>query len=159
MIEELLKREREEVRLQKLPPEIYSNVLHYMREIKNKIKTKEGLEKRVLEKELETVRKQFSELIETRIEKVVAVEDQHLTSEEEKIFKEISELIKKYKKAVVTKTIPRTVTVRLKKDLPEIVGPDLNVYGPFKEGEDVELPIEVGILLMKSKIGVKGEKE
>ncbi len=157
MIEDLLKTEKEEVRLQKLPPNFCPDVLNYIESLKNRIETKKGFEKKVIQRELRVVKTKFSELLLLRLKKIVNLNDQNFIPEEEKVFKEISELIKKYKKTLVTEPVPRTLKVRLKKDLPEIIGPDLKVYGPFKKDEDVELPTEVGVLLIRTKLGVKGE--
>lgn len=157
MIEDILKKEKEEVKLQKLSPNFYSDLLNYIENLKNKIETKEGFEKKVLQRELRVIKTKFSELLALRMEKIVSLKDQNFIAEEEKVFKEISELIKKYKKTLFAETVPRTLKVRLKEDLPEIVGPDLKIYGPFKKGEDVELPTNVGILLIKNRLGIKGE--
>jgi len=157
MIEDILKKEKEEVKLQKLSPNFYSDLLNYIENLKNKIETKEGFEKEVLQRELRVIKTKFSELLVLRMEKIVNLKDQNFIPEEEKVFKEISELIKKYKKTLFAETVPRTLKVRLKEDLPEIVGPDLKTYGPFKKGEDVELPTNVGILLIKNRLGIKGE--
>ena len=157
MIEDILKKEKEEVKLQKLSPNFYSDLLGYIENLKSKIETKEGFEKKVLQRELRVIKTKFSELLALRVGKIVSLKDQNFMPEEEKVFKEISELIKKYKKTLFAETIPRTLKVRLKEDLPEIVGPDLKIYGPFKKGEDVELPTDVGILLIKNGLGIKGE--
>ncbi|RLF96753.1 hypothetical protein DRN58_00405 [Thermococci archaeon] len=157
MIEDILKKEKEEVKLQKLSPNFYSDLLGYIENLKSKIETKEGFEKKVLQRELRVIKTKFSELLALRVGKIVSLKDQNFMPEEEKVFKEISELIKKYKKTLFAETVPRTLKVRLKEDLPEIVGPDLKIYGPFKKGEDVELPTDVGILLIKNGLGIKGE--
>ncbi|MCD6467371.1 MAG: DNA replication complex GINS family protein [Methanomicrobia archaeon] len=157
MIEDILKKEKEEVKLQKLSPNFYSDLLGYIENLRSKIETKEGFEKKVLQRELRVIKTKFSELLALRVGKIVSLKDQNFMPEEEKVFKEISELIKKYKKTLFAETVPRTLKVRLKEDLPEIVGPDLKIYGPFKKGEDVELPTDVGILLIKNGLGIKGE--
>ena len=157
MIEDILKKEKEEVKLQKLSPNFYSDLLDYIENLRSKIETKEGFEKKVLQRELRVIKTKFSELLALRVGKIVSLKDQNFMPEEEKVFKEISELIKKYKKTLFAETVPRTLKVRLKEDLPEIVGPDLKIYGPFKKGEDVELPTDVGILLIKNGLGIKGE--
>jgi len=157
MIEDILKKEKEEVKLQKLSPNFYSDLLGYIENLRSKIETKEGFEKKVLQRELRVIKTRFSELLALRVGKIVSLKDQNFMPEEEKVFKEISELIKKYKKTLFAETVPRTLKVRLKEDLPEIVGPDLKIYGPFKKGEDVELPTDVGILLIKNGLGIKGE--
>ena len=157
MIEDILKKEKEEVKLQKLSPNFYSDLLGHIENLRSKIETKEGFEKKVLQRELRVIKTKFSELLALRVGKIVSLKDQNFMPEEEKVFKEISELIKKYKKTLFAETVPRTLKVRLKEDLPEIVGPDLKIYGPFKKGEDVELPTDVGILLIKNGLGIKGE--
>jgi len=48
MIEDILKKEKEEVRLQKLPPNFYPDLLNYIENLKNKIETKEGFEKKTI---------------------------------------------------------------------------------------------------------------
>ncbi len=157
MIEEILRKEREEIKLQKLPPNFYSESMEYIKKLKNDINQKEGFEKKLLQRELKSFKAMFSELINLRINKVIDLRDQNFTPDEEKVFKEISELIKKYKKTLSEETVPRTLKVKLEKDLPVIIGPDLKTYGPFRKDEEVELPVEMGILLIKNRIGIKGE--
>jgi hypothetical protein len=159
MIEDLVKREKEQADLQKLPPHVYSSIVHSMGDLKNKIETAEGFEKKVLEKELEMISTEFSELLGIRLEKILTPSPQNLTSEEEKVFKEISELIEKYRKTLLTKTVPRMIHVRLTADIPQIMGPNMKIYGPFAKDEDVELPTEVGLMLIKAKLGIKGEEK
>ncbi|MEA1994216.1 MAG: hypothetical protein U9N35_07490 [Euryarchaeota archaeon] len=155
MMEDLLKKEQEEVELQKLPQDLYLTLLNRIGGLKNKIELKDGLEKRVLKEEMKTLKNCFSELVTIRLEKMLKHQNRNLMPEEEKVFKEISELIKKYKKTLFAGSIPRRLKVRTKKDLPEIIGPDLRAYGPFKKGENIELPIEIGILLIKSNQCIK----
>ncbi|HHF09599.1 MAG TPA: DNA replication complex GINS family protein [Methanomicrobia archaeon] len=157
MIEDILKKEKEEVKLQKLSPNFYSDLLDYIENLRSKIETKEGFEKKVLQRELRVIKTKFSELLALRVGKIVSLKDQNFMPEEEKVFKEISELIKKYKKTLSEETVPRTLKVKLEKDLPVIIGPDLKTYGPFRKDEEVELPVEMGILLIKNRIGIKGE--
>jgi len=157
MIEDILKKEKEEVKLQKLSPNFYSDLLGYIENLRSKIETKEGFEKKVLQRELRVIKTKFSELLALRVGKIVSLKDQNFMPEEEKVFKEISELIKKYKKTLSEETVPRTLKVKLEKDLPVIIGPDLKTYGPFRKDEEVELPVEMGILLIKNRIGIKGE--
>ncbi len=44
-------------------------------------------------------------------------------------------------------------SILIKSRLPEFMGPDMNKYGPFNEGEKAELPMEVAEMLAKSGNG------
>lgn len=44
-----------------------------------------------------------------------------------------------------------TLTIVISNDLPEFVGPDLNVYGPFKKGEMQILPKNVADMLINTE--------
>lgn len=52
----------------------------------------------------------------------------------------------------INKVEPSIPRIRILAELPEFVGPDMNVYGPFEQGQVVGLPKEVSdILVMNSQ--------
>lgn len=78
---------------------------------------------------------------------------------EVELYKDVVELLKKHKKLVLEQK-PQIkkedkpvegdkITVRIVRAIPAIVGPDLNSYGPFKEDNVVELPVESAKILIE----------
>lgn len=45
------------------------------------------------------------------------------------------------------------VSIRIICDVPSFIGTDLKEYGPYKEGESVELPYKIGQLFISRKLG------
>ena len=54
-------------------------------------------------------------------------------------------------KDLKTEEKPEEVTIQMKKDIPEFVGPDLVVYGPYKDGEKHKLPELVAQMLIQTE--------
>ncbi len=44
-----------------------------------------------------------------------------------------------------------TMSIQILEDIPEFVGPDLNVYGPFQKEQTQELPTDIANLLIQTK--------
>jgi DNA replication factor GINS len=83
-----------------------------------------------------------------------------LTVEEEKIYKEISSFAEAYRNLVKNilhgyapkagiETKRRRVVLRFLKDVPAIVGADMDTYGPFKAEDIASLPVENAKILSK----------
>jgi len=45
------------------------------------------------------------------------------------------------------------IAIRLTDDVPELTGPDLMNYGPFKKGDVAEIPYELAVLIVKKDKG------
>jgi DNA replication initiation complex subunit (GINS family) len=84
---------------------------------------------------------------------------------EEPFFKDIVKVVAGYKKTIAEEALVEeekpeeskleTVSVRIIKAIPEIVGADSKSYGPFKEDDIVELPTENAEILIKHGVAEK----
>ena len=85
---------------------------------------------------------------------------QNLTKNEEKFFRQLVELLKFHRSNtlnILTKKTKEREETKLQKlkfiqDIPEFMGSDLKKYGPFKTGEEGEIPSENAELMVKSEI-------
>jgi DNA replication factor GINS len=124
-------------------------------------------------KEKEVMNRLLRELKETRLRKLLAlvvngeaINDAHLTEEERKLVKDFGKSLLAFNQA---KAEPNTWTPELKdelsvirflQDIPEIVGTDLKIYGPYKKEDVASLPNQNAKALVKQgaarEIEVKG---
>ena len=59
--------------------------------------------------------------------------------------------VQKQQKALKIEEKTNTLIVQILEDVPEFVGPDLNIYGPFKKDQKTELPEKIANLLVQTK--------
>lgn len=79
---------------------------------------------------------------------------ENLKIEKEKPKKETKELKSKEKEKEETKENDIT-EVRVLEDIPQLTGPDLKNYGPYKKGDVAEIPAEIATLIINKKKGKK----
>jgi len=117
---------------------------------------------RLLSKEKEIVIRLLRELKEARLRKLLAlpqngeaINDVNLTEEEKKLAKEFAQSVEAFnqdklrpKPSVAEETVELSV-VRFLQDIPEIVGTDLRIYGPYKKEDVGSLPNQNAIALVK----------
>lgn len=157
-------RERASPMLQALPEGFY-------KEMKKLVEKKdEGLKKNFSlteAKEYESILKVAEEIHERRKQKIImramkvgATDETALAEEEKEIFskirKSVEEDAENFGKMIHGKggRIDEESIKRIKilKNLPKFVGVDLKTYGPFKEGDSIELPDKEAQLLVRRGI-------
>jgi len=168
LLRELNRKEKTSPYLQKIEKNFYDELAALMREvyIKREDCSEEELPKFLAE--LENLRNIIIELYEAREKKIVSnalyyvrtgekIELENLSKEEEVFLKKIVEIIKSHRENILDKTLKGkiedekeskeekkteipTITVRILKDLPPIVGIDGKIYGEFKVEDIVTLP-------------------
>ena len=92
------------------------------------------------------------------------VETSAMSSNEKALFEELVGILEKYRIDVIGEDVTepepeeapeeatKLVKIKILEDLPAIVGADFEDYGPFKEGDEVELPPEnAEIFISKAK--------
>ena len=156
--------QQQETKLVKLPPDFYEKVLNYIEQKKKMAKKKRDQSS---EKEVENVKRVLEEIYNRRETKILqqaifasrtGIPIQNLTKEEEKFFRQIVDLMKFQREKtlnIFTKNKKEEVDlkrVKFTQEMPEFVGVDLKKYGPFKEGEEGEIPEENADLMIKSGI-------
>jgi DNA replication factor GINS len=121
-------------------------------------------------KEKEVMSRLLRELKETRLRKLLAVaqnrgtiNDANLTEEEKKLVKEFDISLKSFNQ---TKAVTKPATqeenielsvVRFLQDIPEIVGTDLRIYGPYKKEDVGSLPDQNAKALVMQGVAKKIE--
>lgn len=160
MLRELERKERESRQLQKMPENIINEIRDY-------IKRKEELRETTDIMELENIKNTVKRLMEIRERKIVemalysartGLPPESLMSSEEGLFNSILDQIKKFRKAfsenLAKEAKEEKISYMVKKDMPEIMGPDLRMYKLNKDEiiSESSLPKELNDLLLKQGI-------
>ncbi|MDI6847935.1 MAG: hypothetical protein QMD23_07425, partial [Candidatus Bathyarchaeia archaeon] len=159
---EVWKREIESVELGRLPPDFYSRIVDYLRRLKeeSRMLDKRTVKARLLKSEMQNVKRMLRELLRMRYRKLVKkvakgqkVPPGSLSIEEEKIHIGVLPFAEAYHnfaknlfrghvlKTAVEREYKRAV-LRFLKDVPAIIGADMETYGPFKVEDVASLPFE-----------------
>jgi DNA replication factor GINS len=122
------------------------------------------LQSQLNQKEREVATRLLQELRETRIRKIICaardgneLNDADLTDDEKKVVKGLGETLaeshpnetSKVNAAVVEPERTIMSVVRFLQDIPEIVGTDLRLYGPYRKEDVGSLPSQNAEALMK----------
>lgn len=137
---EAWRREWESAELAPLPDDFFERAERYLASLDERIGTAEGLILNLLKRERAIVQVMVEDIKELRRRKGV-----ELLVRDEKI-----DVVAIAKKGRIAETLkPKEgveggqVIVRVLEPIPEIVGPDLKYYGPFKPEDIASLPSEV----------------
>lgn len=164
-IRELERNERTAKKLQKLPEDIMDQLRDYLHR-KEKLKDKTSAD--IIE--LENVRNTLKRFFELREQKLVSatldtartgLPPDGMTKDEERAFYGFVDMVKKFRENFFEELRKEPVAAKqtvykVKKSLPEFVGPDLKTYR-LNENETVTLPKELEELLLKEGVIEKVE--
>jgi len=161
------KSEKSSEKTQPLASDFYQRVQTYLRGLEEDSASLEAhtLQGRLALKEREIVTRLLRELKEARLQKLVSVAKRHgdmdttgLTDEEKTLVKGIEDSMKAFgqekqepvrtEDATSEETTELSV-VRFLQDIPEIVGTDLKIYGPYKKEDVGSLPDQNARALVK----------
>lgn len=151
---------------QPLPSDFYQSAAGYLKGLEEASSSSDThtIQGRLLVKEQEMAKRLLNELKETRLQKIInAARDGHvinpadLTEEEKTLIDGISESLASYKEQRrekiehVSQPEARTelTVVRFLQEIPEIVGVDLKIYGPYKKEDVGSLPRQNAQALIK----------
>ena len=149
---------------QPLPQDFYRRVENYLQGLKSDSSDSRTLQGQLNQKESDVATRLFQELKDTRIRKLVTatrdgreINSADLTEDEKKLVKSVSESLaathatktSKPKTAPVETESTTMSVVRFLQDIPEIVGTDLRIYGPYKKEDVGSLPSQNAEALMK----------
>lgn len=158
---------------QPLPTDLYRRTIMYLNGIDQELSTTDThtVQGRLLLKEKDMTERLLRELRRTRIQKIVAAaRDRNpilttsLTEDESAVFEKIKQSLSSLDQqlpAPIKKDLTNELTVvRFLEDIPEIVGVDLKIYGPFRKEDVASLPAPNAQVLEKQgaakAIEVKG---
>jgi len=157
------KKEEENIELQNLAQDFYLNANRYINDLREKIKREQDYIRLELTKEeYNYAVKILSKLIDARLKKIInsIIEGKkvplELLAEEEKeafsLLNKIVDLIIEFKEKLFKGKVEEKkgfTVIRLLQELPEIIGEDLKVYGPFESEDIAVLPEENAEALIK----------
>jgi len=166
----ILLREIENDSVQEIEPQLYSNIAELLGKLKNQ--GYDGIESKIKDSLVKIITDMISLLLKIRIEKVVKskeIDYSNLLDEERYILDSDDEL-RERKDIVLSATLngrlklletvsknhkSRSIVVRFLKPIDQIVGSDLEKYGPFDAEDVATLPFENATALIGKKIAVK----
>ncbi len=161
--------EVEKVELGKLSSDFYSRIADYLRRLKEegRMLDKRTVKARLLKSEMRNVKRMVDELVQARYRKLVKkaangekISSGFLTVEEKKIYIGILPFAEAYQSFVknifrgyspkvnVDQKHKKTV-IRFLKEVPAIIGADMETYGPFRVEDVASLPAENAKILVK----------
>ena len=154
-LEQLLEAEEHSERSIKLPPDIYSRIAVYTQKLRKGMTADEDAVSRITRKQLQLICGMAGQLLDRRLTKTIDQGNiRDLLPEEKYLFDEYtrSKLTHDKFMSALTNGQPsffailqqqqmhRMMTVRFTKPLEEVIGFDLNRYGPFKIHDLAQIP-------------------
>ncbi len=143
---------------QPLPEDFYQRTEIYLKSLKEETGSSDvhTIQGRLLTKEMEVAERLLTELREMRLRKIIegakagnAIAADGLTEEEKNLVNSIGDSIASFtnnhgQRRVLPSTEVETelVVLRFLEDIPEIVGVDLKIYGPYKKEDVGSLPAQ-----------------
>lgn len=171
---EAWRREVENPALQSLPRDFYTRLADYIRRIREeKRMIDEGsIRGKLLYMEEEKARKMINDLARLRREKIIRMVERgepipstSLTEEEESLYNSLLankeafegflEDIMLGHKPKIGRTKSGFLVVRITKEIPQIIGADMRIYGPFKPEDIAMLPEENARALVRQGAAVE----
>jgi len=137
---------------QPLPEDLYHRTTMYLRGLDEELATtdRHTIQGRLLVKEKEVTERLLQELKQARLQKILSAAQNHAHIQTTSMTENESNLIARIEQTVLSLDQPLQasskldetglIVVRILEDLPEIVGVDLRIYGPFKKEDVVSLP-------------------
>jgi len=171
------KRELESFEFEKLPSSFFSEVVEYIKRLKNESRMldRRTAKAALLHREVSGVKFMVHEIIQTRYKKVVKkmavsekIASDFLAVEERKIYTSFPVLVDEYRlfvKEILDGHIPSAniqikrnrMVLRFNKEVPAVIGVDMKIYGPFDVEDVVSLPIENAEVMIKRDLAGKVE--
>jgi len=139
---------------QLLPADLYHRTIMYLNGLNDELSTTDThtIQGRLLAREKQMTERLLDELRQTRTRKIIsAVQNQipiqttSLTEEEARLLEKITQSLSSLGQPLPVSNQKEQMTdelrvVRFLEDIPEIVGVDLRIYGPFKKEDVASLP-------------------
>ena len=162
-------RELESTALGGLSSDFYVRIGDYLRRIKeeSRMLDKKTVKASLLERELQNVKRMLQELVRARYKKLIRIisdgqkaPSDLLTVEEAKMcagFVPFTEAYQRFAKSLLqgqvskvdVERVHKRVALRFVKEVPAVIGADMNIYGPFKVEDVASLPVENAKILVK----------
>jgi DNA replication factor GINS len=171
------KKELENVELEALPPGFYGNIADYLKHLREegRMIDRRTVKALLLRCEMRNAKRMLRELVQARYKKLAKkvvggekVPSEFLTNEEEKLCTgclPILEAYQSFAKNLLRGLVSnvdivsqhKSNALRFLKDVPEIIGADLQTYGPYKAEDIASLPVENAQIFVKQGLAEKIE--
>jgi DNA replication factor GINS len=139
---------------QTLPVDLFQRTIMYLNGVNDELSTTDThtIQGRLLVREKEMTERLLGELRQTRIQKIISaaqnripIQQTSLTEEEFVVLEKINQSLSSLGQQLPVQPQKEGLTdelrvVRFLEDIPEIVGVDLRIYGPFKKEDVASLP-------------------
>lgn len=166
----ILLREVENESVQELDSKFYNNIAEFLGNLKNQ--DYDGVESKIKESLVKMVSELTSLLLKFRIEKATNSEELDYSNllDEERFILDSQDEMRQRKDTILSATLngrlklletvasnhrSRSIVVRFLKPIDQIVGTDLQTYGPFEAEDVATLPFENARALINKKVAVK----
>jgi len=163
-------RETESDSIQEIDPNFYRNLSDFIGDLKKQ--EFDGIESKIKESLINMASELTSLLLQNRLEKTTRSDDIDFTNlvDEEKFILDAEEQKRERTEMILAATLngkskfleslsqshkTKTVVLRILKDVDEIVGVDLEKYGPFHPEDIATLPYENAQALITKKVAAK----
>ena len=174
---EAWKRELKNTELEKPSSDFYSKIADYLRRLKEegRMLDKRTVKARLLKNETRNVKRMIRELVQARYRKLVKklaegekIPSDFLTMEEKEIYTGVLPLAEAYEsfsKGILRGYAPKIdgeqkrkkAVLHFLKEVPAIIGADMETYGPFKVEDVASLPLENSKILVKQGLAERVE--
>lgn len=171
------KKEKENAEIQTLPRGFYNRLTGYVKKIleERRMLDEKSTKAKLLQREFKNVKSLVEDLVETRFKKYLrltvagkALPKDALTEEEDRIQEELQasfdlnrgllkDIYRGREPSVKSVRKPKKVVVRLRLDIPALIGSDLKTYGPFKSEDIATLPLGNARALIEKGAAVEVE--
>ena len=169
-IHAIVLRETENASIQEIEPDFYRNLSDFLGNLKKQ--EFDGIESKIKQSLIEMTSELTSLLLNIRLEKTIKSEGIDFTNllDEEKFILDTEEQKRERTEMILSATIngkskflesisqnhkTKTVVLRILQNVDEIVGADLEKYGPFKPEDIATLPYENAQALITKKVATK----
>jgi len=166
----ILQLEIENDTVQEIDPHLYSSISELIGNIKNQ--GYDGIESKIKDSLVKIITEMLTLLLKIRIEKAVKLKELDYTNllDEERFILDSEDELRQRKETILSAALngrlklletvakghrSRSIVIRFLKSIDQIVGSDLQKYGPFEAEDVVTLPFENALALIKKKIAVK----
>ena len=166
----ILLREAENDTVQELDPKFYNNIAEFLGNLKNE--DYDGIDSKIKDSLVKMVTELVSILLKIRIEKATSSEELDYTNllDEERFIVDSEDEMRQRKDTILSATLngrlklletvasnhrSRSVVVRFLKPIDQIVGTDLQTYGPFEAEDVATLPFENASALISKKVAAR----
>jgi len=163
-------RESENELVQEIDPNLYTNTAEFIGELKRQ--EYDNVEAKIKDELVEITSKLLSLLLNMRLEKIINSKDMDHSNllDEEKFILDAEEELRERKEIILSATLngkskllesvsknhkTKSVVVRFLKEMDQMVGSDLEKYGPFKIEDVATIPYDNAHALITKKIVTK----